>query len=612
MWDDFTAVVRENPLLLEGIAAVVLFVIALLAFRRIQRIAAELERRKALSDYVRGLDEFLRGDHRDAIATLEKVLERDPESVEARIALGDCYRALGDAAEAKKHHHHVHKVFGHELARNFVSLGKDELALRNHDLAVEAFTRATELNPRDPEALAGLARAYAETNNPVAAAECLRELYPDGPDADLGKTARREAAGRFARAGATALEEGNPQGAVRFYTEALAFWPGSLKARTGLLRAAHELGDDEQARALVDEHLAALRELAGREETLFEPAVSQARPTEPAAAPEPTGSMLPARLEDVGGMVARVEEKTARYGCSACGALLREHAPACPVCESVGTVEAVPELARLFTMPVPSFEAAIDEVEESPAWVHRLARNAATGDEEALTTLLERGPSVLYEVFAALPAVEGRRYLGSRMATLGAAAALEVRQCHAAQTRPGLGTEATAHDEFAVGYYLALGAEDAASFLVSLGESRDAALAGALADVRLAEELRDSAQALLAERMDQALVPVIEAVAATGGEPGAVARAASLLRGWGPDAVERIDKRYFHSGLLGRIFRGARGARRRAAADVLGSSGLPAAVHVLGRIAAQEKDPGLRSHYVRAKERASEPREEGP
>jgi len=126
-WDDAIRLLRE-PWFLKTLAAAVLFFGVLLFTRRLRRVAAELERRKALADYVRGLDEFLRGDFRAAIDTLERVLERDPENVEARIALGDCYRETGDAAEAKKHHHHVHRVFGNELARNFLSLGKDELA----------------------------------------------------------------------------------------------------------------------------------------------------------------------------------------------------------------------------------------------------------------------------------------------------------------------------------------------------------------------------------------------------------------------------------------------------------------------------------------------------
>ncbi|MGH7162765.1 MAG: tetratricopeptide repeat protein, partial [Planctomycetota bacterium] len=205
-WADLRDLLRE-PLILEGLVAILLFVAALLVFRRIRRIAEELERRKALAEYVRGLDEFLREDYRAAIATLEQVLQRDPENVEARIALGDCCREVGDPAEAKKHHHHVHKVFGHELGRNFLSLGRDELALRNYDRSVEAFQRALDLSPHETEALAGLARAFAEGGNPVAAAETLRRVYPGGPLAEMGKAERREAARRFGDAGAAALEE---------------------------------------------------------------------------------------------------------------------------------------------------------------------------------------------------------------------------------------------------------------------------------------------------------------------------------------------------------------------------------------------------------------------
>ena len=87
--DDLVRLLQE-PWFLKGVAAVLLFGGALLLTRGLRRVASELERRRALADYVRGLDEFLRGDFREAIATLERVLERDPENVEARIALGDC------------------------------------------------------------------------------------------------------------------------------------------------------------------------------------------------------------------------------------------------------------------------------------------------------------------------------------------------------------------------------------------------------------------------------------------------------------------------------------------------------------------------------------------
>ncbi|MHC4165142.1 MAG: hypothetical protein ACYSUM_23765, partial [Planctomycetota bacterium] len=61
-WTDFVDLIREQPLVLEGILAILLFVAVLLVFRRLRLIGEELERRKALGEYVRGLDEFLRGE----------------------------------------------------------------------------------------------------------------------------------------------------------------------------------------------------------------------------------------------------------------------------------------------------------------------------------------------------------------------------------------------------------------------------------------------------------------------------------------------------------------------------------------------------------------------
>jgi len=608
-WTDVTDALA-SPLALEGILALALFVGAILGFRRLRLVAEELERRKALGDYVRGLDEFLRGDYRQAIATLEHVLAGDPENVEARIALGDCYREVGDPAEAKKHHHHVHKVFGHDLARNFVSLGRDELQLRNHERAVEAFEHALRLAPRDPDALAGMARAYAEAGHPVEAAGCLRRLHPDGPRDGLGSKERREASKRFAEAGQATLDDGDPEGAVRLFTEALAYEPRSVRARTGLVRAAHGLEDPERARRLVEEHVAELKQLAGSEDVLFEPAAPRQAAPHPAdtaspgdvakAAPQaPSSSYLPARLEDVGAVVAQVEKKTARYACTQCGALLLDYAERCAACGAVGRVEALPELSSLYLMPVADFHAAVDEVEESAAFVQALARRAAAGDEGALKRLLARGAPALYDVFAALPGIEERRYLGARLAELGPPAALEVRQCHVARGG-GVGATSRPHDDFAAAFYLALPAADAEAFVRTLGETHDAAIAGVLADPRVHGAVREAAAARLRGR-GGAVMPLVEAVAASG---DGADRAASLVRELGAEAVDALERRFLTGSLLTRILGGQRGSRRRAVADILAGTRLPAAAEALGRVAAREKDPALRAHYLAAKDRA--------
>jgi lipopolysaccharide biosynthesis regulator YciM len=604
IWTDFRDLIREQPLVLEGIAAVLLFVVILLVFRRVRLIAAELERRKALGEYVRGLDEFLRGDYRQAIGTLEKVLERDPESVEGRIALGDCLREVGDPAEGKKHHHHVHKVFGHELARNFVSLGRDELALKNYDRAAEAFGRVLELTPGERDALAGLAQAYAEGGNPVEAAAFLRQLYPRGPAAETSVHERRHAARRFAEAGQALLAEEDAEGAVKLFTEALAFQPTSIRARTGLVRAAHGLGDHKRARRLVEKHVAELKRLAVDEEVLFEPASAQPAAAEPVGDEGGTASYLPARIEELGGVVAQVEEQTARYVCAQCGALARAYARQCPACEAVGTLEALSAVERIYLMPIAEFRAAVDEVEENAAFVQGLAHKASTGDDEALRRLREKGTAVFYDIFAALPAIEARRYLGMRLAELGPAAAREVRLCHAARGGGGLGAGARPPDEFAAAFYLALPARDAATFLGSLGEAHDAAVAGVMADPRVAEPVRDAARERLRRRGTSATVPVVEAVAASG-DHGAVARAAELVHAWGEEALELLERRYLQGTLLGRLLRVRKGARRRATADILARTGLRRAADALARAAAKEKDPALRAHYVAAKQRAA-------
>jgi len=598
-WSDLKQLMQE-PQAIVALAALLIFLALWWMIRAAHRVGAELERRKGLSDYVRGLDEFLRGDFRDAIATLDAVLERDPENVEARIALGDSYREMGDAAEAKKHHHHVFKVFGHELARNFVSLGLDDLGLRHYQQAVESFEKAAEDPTQRDAALSGMARAYAIGGDAVAAAETLRRLYPDGPMEEMPHRARRDAAKRFAEAGKVELENDSAEGAIRFFTEALAFDPRSLRARTGLVRAAHALGDPERAKELVEKHLAVLRELADDENVLFEPAAaSKAAPVdeEPVAAIGPGASFLPAKVDEVGGVVAAVEQKTARYVCAQCGALHRTYADQCSVCHTVGTVEALPEVAAGYTAPVSGFRDAVDEVEENAAFVQALARKASEGDDVAVERLVGVGPSAVYEIFAVLPSVQNARLLGQRFAAVGAAALAEVRRCHGARAGSMLGPGRPA-DEFVAAMYVTL--EEAPDLL---GRERDRALAALVADPALDAAVRDRARDFLSPRGMRALAPLVESIAATE-DPGGVARAAELVGAWGAAAVADIEKTYLQSSLLGRLFKGKTGARRRVCASMLAASGVAEAAATLGRAAASEKDSALRDHYLKAKERA--------
>jgi hypothetical protein len=96
-------------------------------------------------------------------------------------------------------------------------------------------------------------------------------------------------------------------------------------------------------------------------------------------------------------------------------------------------------------------------------------------------------------------------------------------------------------------------------------------------------------------------VPLVEAVAASG---DGADRAAALVRELGAEAVETLERRFLTGSLLSRILGGQRGSRRRAVADILAGTRLPAAAEILGRAAAREKDPAIRAHYLAAKQRA--------
>ncbi len=614
-WNDITTAMRD-PLVLQATLSVAVFIVLLVLFRRIQRAGAELERRKLLKDYVRGLDEYLRGDHNEAIETLHRVLEEDPANIEARIAIGDCYRESGDPAEAKKHHHEVAHVFQSEMPRNYLSLGLDDLALGHHEQAVESFEKASQEEAQRADALAGMAQAYVAAGYPVEAAEALRRLYPEGPAESLNARGRRDAAQRFAEAGRTQLDKDQVEDAVLFFTEALAFDPRNLRARTGIVRAAQQLGDPERAKDLVEKHLASLRDLAADESVLFEPG----------AAPVPAGgadavesratsatvllaagddgadgadatSYLPSVAADVGGVVAAVERKTARYECAECGALLRDYDDHCPACGTLGRIQSMESMRAAYTAPIRDFKGAVDEVEENAAYVQSLAVRVSDGDDAAMQKLQAIGPSSIYEVFAVIGSVANPRLFGERVSALGEVALPELRRCHAERSGSMLGPGRAA-DDFLASFALAFDQDPQL-----LGQAGDRALAAVLADSALKPDIRDRAQTRLQTRGIGALAALVDALTAQN-DPGALQRGAVVLAQWGPGTGIEIEKSYLESSLFGRLLKDRSGERRRLCADLLAASGLPEAVDVLDRAVAREKDAGLRSYYLRAKERA--------
>jgi hypothetical protein len=112
--------------------------------------------------------------------------------------------------------------------------------------------------------------------------------------------------------------------------------------------------------------------------------------------------------------------------------------------------------------------------------------------------------------------------------------------------------------------------------------------------------VRDAAASRLRGR-GGAVVPLVEAVAASG---HGAERAAALVRELGGEGVDLLERRFLTGSLLTRILGGQKGSRRRAVADILAGTRLPAAAEALARAAAREKDPAIRAHYLAAKERA--------
>ena len=94
-----------------------------------------------------------------AIEPLTIALELDPVSLQARVALGDCYLLRGDPAEALAEYHRALSLQD-DYAPAFDGLGRTAEAGGDTERAIEHFRRAIDLNPGFPDPALNLGDLY--------------------------------------------------------------------------------------------------------------------------------------------------------------------------------------------------------------------------------------------------------------------------------------------------------------------------------------------------------------------------------------------------------------------------------------------------------------------
>lgn len=152
--------------------------------------------------YANALAAHRRGEIERAVKSYLEALERDPELVEAHVNLAriELDRGAFDAAES-----HLDQAAVQRPGYPAVYLVRGLVAARkgDHGRAVEAFERARQLTPDDPELLTNLGATLLERGSLAEARSILTRAQreaPDGPAVQLNLAIANDRAGDHERA----------------------------------------------------------------------------------------------------------------------------------------------------------------------------------------------------------------------------------------------------------------------------------------------------------------------------------------------------------------------------------------------------------------------------
>lgn len=392
----------------------------------------------------------------EAAGKLKEVLEKDPSNLDARVALGDCLREMGRAAEAERLHTEALEVFQDDRLQTRLSLAKDLLAQKRPDRACLYLEEVLALSPRHRQGLELMARAQEELQHFPEAARNLRELLLvlDRPEEEREREELRARIGRLYLCHGTALEEaGRPEDALPSFREATSWDPGLVQARAGVIRCLSLLGHGPGALAALDQTLSELESLAEQPGFLLLPPASAAAPGrsskgetrlalpggEDAQALPEEKKVQPLQVPEERARIAfSLLEKEAIYVCRSCGRPWASPEAACPACgEPGGLVPAHPSLLE----EIPQVDHLLDEIEENQAYLERKVGALYEGDSRAGDQLLEVGEKVLPVVHRELSTRADPEPLLGLLKKMGAAvlpAFLEIHRAERARRSKGI------------------------------------------------------------------------------------------------------------------------------------------------------------------------------
>ncbi len=380
-WAGFWALATTPGVVELLLAGLLLGTGAWVAFR-FGGLVRGMRRRRAIRDYLLGVEQALARDLAGARRRLEQVVAEDPENHYARLLLGQVLGELGEPEQAHRQHHYLHGAFEVDSPHNELLLAQ---SLLGAGLAAEAATvaeRAARRLPAPAPALELLYRAQLQAGALAAAAATGQRLLQLGRGA--AAALRPEIAATAAAAGLAHLD----QGAVAAARDCAA-------AARRLDAAAPGLG-----------LLAARLQVA----TLGLPnAVQQvlaasagALVAAPAASSVPVVATAAASALPVSTFAGLLPE--ARYRCRRCTRPLAHELRQCPRCGALDSAEPV---EAALGAPLASALQAMDAIDANPAHIRRRIAAAVAGESAATHEVVALGARAVPELLVAAAAREG-------------------------------------------------------------------------------------------------------------------------------------------------------------------------------------------------------------
>lgn len=378
---------------LEFVLAGTVLVVVWWLWWRMAALVQGAQQRKALADYLLGVEQALHGDLDGAFERLTAVVQTDPENHYARLLLGKVLAERGEPEQAHQQHLCLKNAFGIDTAANDRMLAQSLLAAGLPREAAEAAERSLQKDERSAVGWDFVYRARLQAGEFDAAAKAgkrLLQLLSDGGPHGL----REDLARTFAQAGQAALVRGQTREAKGLlqHAESLArdvdavpLLAARLDAeQRGVATAVQALLAAPGASALAGDVAASTPGTSGK------PSVAGKAGASPDALPATTTAnrtSATVRTPDQALPMAELHGlvPSTRWLCRACGAPLPAAVPECRRCLARGSAE---RTEPLLTGELRSPTCTMDAIEQNDAHLQRRIQELL-GDDPGLRSAAE-------------------------------------------------------------------------------------------------------------------------------------------------------------------------------------------------------------------------------